>query len=129
MCDLVLICLSIELNIVIKIESQYNRINLLHCTRRMLMKKIGRSMLWIFAVIFILAGFGMFSESVLAGISMLLFGLSLCLLIWKIIQSRFQTKHWMQIIAPIVLFVTTMISMPTVSPDEHTTDLINTAQV
>lgn len=93
------------------------------------MKKIGRSILWFFAVIFILAGFGMFSESVLAGISMVLFGLSLCPLIWKIIQSRFQTKRWMKIIAPIVLFIAAMSTAPTVSPNEPATGTINTVQV
>lgn len=77
------------------------------------MKRTGKILLWIFAVLWIITGFGMLSESILAGIFILLFGVSLCPLFWKTLQSRYRPKRWMRFLAPIALFIAASFVMPT----------------
>lgn len=76
------------------------------------MKKIGNGLRWFFAVLFVLASFGLFSESVVAGFLMMLLGVTLCPLIWKLFEKSYSPKLWMKIVTPIVLFVITAFAMP-----------------
>ena len=76
------------------------------------MKKIGNGLRWFFAVLFVLASFGLFSESVVAGCLMMLLGVTLCPLIWKLFEKSYSPKLWMKIVTPIVLFVITAFAMP-----------------
>lgn len=77
------------------------------------MKRTGKILLWIFAVLWIITGLGMLSESILAGIFILLLGVSLCPLFWKTLQSRYRPKRWMRFLAPIALFIAASFVTPT----------------
>lgn len=76
------------------------------------MKKKSNILLWIFSIMFLLTGFYGMTESIIAGLLLALFGLSLCPALWKVIQSKRKTKCWMKIVVPIALFFLAGVSMP-----------------
>lgn len=70
------------------------------------MKKTGNGLWWFIAVIFLLIGLNLLSESFMTGLLIVLFGLSLCQL-WKVIPKNYSLKLWMKIVMPIALFTMT----------------------
>lgn len=72
------------------------------------MKKIGNILRWFFGAIFILAGIGFAKESFIAMLVWILFGLSLLPLTRKV----FNGKKVLSILAPIILFILSVVVTP-----------------
>lgn len=70
------------------------------------MKKTGNGLWWFIAVISLLIGLNLLSESFMTGLLIVLFGLSLCQLM-KVIPKNYSLKLWMKIVMPIALFTMT----------------------
>lgn len=93
--------------------------------------KSGKIVLWIFSVMFILGSLGGFSSGqVIAGIALMLFGLSLCPLIWKLVEKMGGNNiKRLKIVFPIFFFVLSMVTMGSVPEDKQKTkDVITTEQ-
>lgn len=94
-------------------------------------QKSGKIVLWIFSVMFILGSLGGFSSGqVIAGIALMLFGLSLCPLIWKLAEKMGGNNiKRLKIVFPIFFFVLSMVTMGSVPEDKQKTkDVITTEQ-
>lgn len=77
------------------------------------MKKSGNGALWLFAVLFVLAGAaGLVRGEWISGFLMLLLGLALCPQAWKLLGRRTPVKKIYKIIAPILLFLLTGLTIP-----------------
>lgn len=94
-------------------------------------QKSGKIVLWIFSVMLILGSLGGFSSGqVIAGIALMLFGLSLCPLIWKLVEKMGGNNiKRLKIVFPIFFFVLSMVTMGSVPEDKQKTkDVITTEQ-
>ena len=76
------------------------------------LKKIGNLIRYLFGILFIIAAFGLFEESVPTAIFSLLFGISLLPIAWKFTNKKKKIFKIAPIILPIILFIATAFVMP-----------------
>ena len=76
------------------------------------LKKIGNLIRYLFGILFIIAAFGFFEESVPTAIFSLLFGISLLPIAWKFTNKKKKIFKIAPIILPIILFIATAFVMP-----------------
>ena len=87
------------------------------------LKKIGNLTRYIFGILFIIAAFGFFEESVPTAIFSLLFGISLLPIAWKFTNKKKKIFKIAPIILPIILFIATAFVMP------ETEDSVSATQI
>ena len=93
-------------------------------------QKISSIIQWFFGIIFILAGLGSFGNSVPYAISILLFGISLLPVVWKLLRKKKYLNKWIQVVVSVALFVVCMITVPSSNDRqeaESTEPIIETA--
>lgn len=90
-------------------------------------QKSRKIVLWIFSVMLILRSLGGFSSGqVIAGIALMLFGLSLCSLLWKLPEAGENHLKRLKIILPICVFAIMMITVGCGATDVTTTEQTTT---
>lgn len=93
-------------------------------------QKISSIIQWFFGIIFILAGLGSFGNSVPYAISILLFGISLLPVVWKLLRKKKYLNKWIRVVVSIALFMLCMITVPSSNDRqeaESTEPIIETA--
>ena len=91
-------------------------------------KKIGNIIRYSLGILFIIGMFGMTSDSILAGIFMGLFGVSLLPILYdNFIYSKFKLdkSSYLHIILPILLFLVMCVFMPETEVENNTDNTIN----
>ena len=92
------------------------------------MKKIGKIVRYSIGILFIIGMFGMASDSILAGIFMGLFGVSLLPVVYdNFIYSnlKFDKRSYLHIIIPILLFLVMCVFMPETEVETNTDNTVN----
>ena len=92
------------------------------------MKKIGNIIRYSIGILFIIGMFGMTSDSLLAGIFMGLFGVSLLPVVYdNLIYSNFKVdkSSYLHIIIPILLFLAMCVFMPETEIESNTDNTVN----
>lgn len=92
------------------------------------MKKILLIPLWILSVLSIIVGLMSFTDSFLAGLFGTLFGISLCPLLWKVIDKKIKFKLPVKIILSILFLFLYGVAVPSPEPEIGTNGIVTDSQ-